>query len=126
MSLIESNTTTLLGLALEAATMRQQAIAHNIANVNTPNYTPIDVRFDEKFAELMTQFKDDRPHAAINLDDYRPAFEKADPDSVAAAPVALDREMSKLSENVLHHQALLKMLNKHFTILNMAVTEGKR
>lgn len=126
MALIESNTTALLSLALEATTMRQQAIAHNIANANSPNYTPIDVRFDEKFSELRTQLKDGNNTMPVSLDDYRPTFEKAAANSVDAAPVALDREMVKLSENVLHHQALLKMLNKHFTILNMAVTEGKR
>jgi len=42
---IEGTTAAVVTLALDAATMRQQAIAANIANVNTPGYRPVRVRF---------------------------------------------------------------------------------
>jgi flagellar basal-body rod protein FlgB len=35
-------------------------------------------------------------------------------------------EMAALSENTLHHQALLKALNKHFALIGNAINEGKR
>jgi flagellar basal-body rod protein FlgB len=58
-----------------------------------------------------------------SLADYRPAFE---PVGEVGDTVALDQEMAALSENTLHHQALLKALNKHFSLLGAAIAEGKR
>jgi flagellar basal-body rod protein FlgB len=34
--------------------------------------------------------------------------------------------MAQLSENTLHHQALLKALNKHLSLMSIAINEGKR
>ena len=40
----------LLGRLISATEMRQRAISHNIANVNTPNYQRIDVEFESQLA----------------------------------------------------------------------------
>ncbi|WP_234970196.1 flagellar basal body rod protein FlgB, partial [Carboxydothermus pertinax] len=45
----------LLKLGIDAATKRQQAIAHNIANVNTPGYRREKVVFEEKVQEFLKQ-----------------------------------------------------------------------
>ena len=42
---VESITTSMLDVALIVATMRHQAIASNIANVNTEGYVPKSVNF---------------------------------------------------------------------------------
>lgn len=125
-SIIDSNTVNLLSLALDAAGMRQQAIARNIANANTPGYQRIAVSFESRVAEL-AQALDQGAAPSLTgldgLDGYRPVFEPA---GEAGAPVALDMEMAALSENTLHHQALLKALNKHFALIGSAINEGKR
>jgi flagellar basal-body rod protein FlgB len=125
MPIIESNTTALISLALDATTMRHQAFAHNIANANTPNFTPVSVNFEGRMAEARAVVDSGKNLSLSSLADYRPTFETV-ADSVEGGPVSLDVQVAKMSENVLHHQALLKALNKHFEILSMAATEGKR
>lgn len=125
-SLIDSNTTALLSLALDATSMRHQAIAHNIANANTPGYRPVGVSFEEYMMDARSALAQGRsvPHAATA--NYRTIFELAMIEESGADAVSLDMEVAKLSENTLHHQALLKALNRHFSIIGTAISEGKR
>ena len=48
---IESLTTATLSLALDAATLRQQAIAANIANAGVEGYERLGVAFEEQLAQ---------------------------------------------------------------------------
>ena len=120
-SALDSNTTTLLGLALDAASMRQQAIAQNIANVNTPGYRRASVSFEERMVALAGEPPRGKPSLS-QLESLRPTLHFDE----ATAPVQLDREMTDLSATVLHQQALLKVLNKQFELLGLAINEGKR
>lgn len=121
--LIDSNTVGLLSLALDATGMRQQAIAQNIANVNTPGYQRMGVSFESRLDELKQEVRQGGAPSLAGLAAYRPQFEAA---GAAGEAVTLDLEMASLSENTLHHQALLKVLNKHFALIGSAINEGKR
>ena len=116
------NMTALLSLALDAADMRQQAIAHNIANANTPGYRRASVSFESRMVQMTADLPRGAAPSLTDLSTLRPVLELAD----AAEPVQLDREMTELSETVLHQQALLKALNKQFELIGMAINEGKR
>lgn len=120
-SIVNSNTSAMLGLALDAATLRQQAIAQNIANANTPGYQRVAVTFESRMAQLRDSLQPGQVPSAAQLAPYRPLLEPA-----GQVAVALDTEMAGLSENMLHHQALLKALNKHYALLGLAISEGKR
>lgn len=122
-SAIDNNATALLRLALDAASMRQQAIAHNIANVNTPGYQRIGVGFERQLASMTAALPRGAMPSLAQLIEVRPTVEHA---GNAGGAVQLDREMTELSETVLHQQALLKALNRHFELLGLAVNEGKR
>ena len=125
-SLIDSNISALLSLALDAASMRHQAIAHNIANVNTPGYQAVGVRFEEHMTDARNALAQGRSVSLSDLSHVRPQFFLADEAGTANQPVSLDMEVAKLSENTLHQQALLKALNRHFSIISTAISEGKR
>ena len=43
----------ILGYALDAVTARQQAIAANVANAQTPGYTAVDVGFRQSLAHAL-------------------------------------------------------------------------
>ncbi|MRW94168.1 flagellar basal body rod protein FlgB [Duganella sp. FT80W] len=116
----DSTTVSLLSLALDATAMRQQAIAQNIANVNTPGYQRVGVSFESRVEALRQRLGDGAAPALANLAPYRPQLESSD------SPVSLDMEMASLSENTLHHQVLLKLLNKHYALLGSAINEGKK
>lgn len=119
-SIIDGNTSALLSLALDAAGMRQQAIAHNIANVNTPGYQRVSVSFESRFAAMQ-----DGGGALGDLASLKPTFQYAEPGSPANV-VALDMELAAMSETTLRHQMLLKALNKHFALIGTAISDGKR
>jgi len=124
-SIIDSNTSALLSLALDAAGMRQQAIAQNIANVNTPGYQRMSVSFEARLDALKDSAGKLQAPSLASLGDYRPTFEYA-PDSAEGSGVSLDQEMAQLSENTLHHQVLLKALNRQMSLIGIAINEGKR
>lgn len=125
-SLIDSTTSALLSLALDAASMRHQAIAHNIANANTPGYRPVGVRFEEHMTQARDAVAQGRQVSLSDLSAYRPVFAFSEEGAAGDQAVSLDMEVAKLSENTLHHQALLKALNRHFSIIGAAISEGKR
>jgi flagellar basal-body rod protein FlgB len=122
-NITESSTVSLLSLALDATAMRQQAIARNIANANSPDYQRVGVSFESRVAALRQSVASGQAPSLASLADARPVFETV---GVAGEPVALDTEMAALSENTLHQQVLLKALNKHFALLGSAINEGKR
>lgn len=125
-SLIDNGTAALLGLALDAAGMRHQAIAHNIANANTPGYRPLGVSFESRLGAVKDALERGAGLSPAMLASARPVIDSMS-GAVASggAAVQLDMEIAKLSENTLHHQALLKMLNRHYAIIGAAIGEGK-
>jgi len=123
-SIIDNNTTALLGMAIDAAVMRQQAIAQNIANASTPGYQRVSVIFESRLASMAAAGAPQGSTPSLaDLSNYRPAFEYA---SGPATPIALDMELADMSETVLHHQALMKALGKHLELVSLAINEGKR
>ena len=124
-SIIDSNMSGLLSLALDAAGMRQQAIAQNIANANTPGYQRVSVSFENRLNALRDGAGNLATPSLASLSDLRPTFAFADANAQGSG-VALDQEMAQLSQNTLHHQALLKALDKHLSLMGIAINEGKR
>jgi flagellar basal-body rod protein FlgB len=117
-SAIEFPAVQLLGLALDAASLRQQVIANNIANAGIPDFQPLRVSFEERLSALAAS---NRALAPDGLRQLRPTI-SAD----SGATPAIDQQMVQLSANVLHYRALLKNLNAHFELLSLASNDGRR
>jgi flagellar basal-body rod protein FlgB len=122
-SIVDNNMTALLSLALDATTMRQQAIAQNIANVNTPGYQRVSVSFESRLASMAADLPRGATPSLADLSNFRPAMAYA---SGPSAGIELDRELTEMSETVLRHQALLKALTKQLELIGLAINEGKR
>lgn len=121
-NLVASSTTALLGAALDVTSLRQQAIAQNIANANTPGYRRVMVDFDAQVDGLRRQAGGAQRTAGTPA---RPHIVPvADP--AQANDVSLDLEVADLSDTVLRHQALLKVVSREYAIIGTAITEGKR
>lgn len=121
-NIIDTSTTGLVSLALDAAVLRQQALAQNIANANTPGYRPLRVSFEARVQELVAADGLVEAPDAGRRPQFRPILELAE----EGAQVALDTEVAKLADNTLHHQVLLKALSKHLALIGTAINEGKR
>jgi flagellar basal-body rod protein FlgB len=124
---LESSTSVLLSLALDAAVMRQQAAAQNIANANTPGYRPVSVSFESRMsAERETLARGEKltlPSSQSALAYYRPTLMTS---TVENEAVALDKQVADLAGITLQQQVLLRAVTKHFSLLNLAISEGKR
>lgn len=124
-AILDNNTIALLGAAFDAAGMRQQAIAHNIANANTPGFRRIAVSFEQQFAAVAQRGDRAASLSLADLAGMRPRFVAADPDGADSA-VALDQEVAKLAATTVQQQALIKAVNNQLTLLGSAINEGKR
>jgi len=123
---IESVTTAALQLALDAASLRQQAIAANIANADAQGYAPVRVSFEEQLDEVRRGLADGGSIDALALSAVRPHLVPAATADAAAEPVRLEVEAARLAANGVRHQALVKGLSRHLGILEIAVADGRK
>ncbi len=121
---LEAITTAALSIALDAAALRHQAIAANIANAGTEGYVPVKVSFEEQLEEARQALQSRGRLDASSLAGVQPALE---PVSLGVAPkIMLDAEVADMSANTVHYQALVKGLSRHYAILSAAVSDGKK
>ncbi len=100
---MSDSTIELVSLALDAALMRQTAIATNVANVNTQNYHAIQVNFETQLNEL------------TEIENVKPYYEQSD------QPVSLDEQIALSVKNNTQYRALIKGLNHKLAIMALAV-----
>ena len=125
---IERITTAALSLALDAAAMRQQAIAANIANADVPGYQPVTVDFESQL-DTAQRALDEGGRIDMNmLADVSPRVvnELSLQPSDLSPRVTLDMQMAQLAQNGVQYQALTTALNKQFALMSLAVNDGKR
>ncbi|OQX18685.1 MAG: flagellar basal-body rod protein FlgB [Desulfobulbaceae bacterium A2] len=125
----------LLTKVLDLRTENQQVIAANIANAETPNYSP--ARFD--FAdELQSAVEGSALKSVTTQPGHIPlqaATVEAVEGKVSRSPdrtgigdangVNVDQEMLRLSENQILYEAAVQMLNKKLGLLKYVVRDGK-
>jgi flagellar basal-body rod protein FlgB len=124
-SSIGDSTASLLALALDATTLRQQAIAQNIANIGNASYRRQAVNFEQQLDTLRSTVHAGLPLQTDQIAAVRPHIEVADRSEVAGE-IDVELEAADLSETVLQNQVLLKAVSRHYGLLSLAITEGKR
>jgi flagellar basal-body rod protein FlgB len=122
MSMIDPVTLALVKSALDAGAMRQVAHANNVANASTAGYQPFHVVFEERLDAVREAVHEGRAQE-LNIADLPAAQLQVDE---SARAVSLDQEVAALSQNALQYQALTKALSRHYALLGMAVTDGRR
>lgn len=120
--IFQSDTYVLARKLLDADVVRQQAIASNIANAETPGYHRIDVSPD--FAEqlkaqvqsgdLATASDSITPHLA---DDPNARSVRPDGNSVD-----IEKELLAMNRNMVDHQYLTEVVTYNIKQLKMAIT----
>lgn len=125
---MEAVTTIALGLAMDAASLRQQAIAFNIANADTVGFKPLQVDFEAQLEDARMALQDQGHLDAASLAGVEPRLEvSARPATLGLAPkVMIDLEVAHMAQNAVQYEALAKGLSKHFAILSAAVSDGKK
>lgn len=108
-------TNDLLGQVLTAASLRHRVIAQNVANVNTPGYRRLEVRFEEDLARALA-------NPVAGPAGVRPQVVVSDgPERVDGNTVDIDREMNDLTRNALLYQAAAQILTSRIASLRAAI-----
>lgn len=126
-----------LEAALEAAALRQRAIAHNLANAETPGYARFEVVFEQALAarhaeKARRRLSLARTHPVHMPGPLRPPVRPMavrDTTSLVRndrSNVDMEREMAALSKNQLWHDALLRTLGARIGALQAVISEGRR
>lgn len=118
-----------LALALDAATLRHQVIAGNIAHASTEGYAARQADFDTYLQEarqvLQERGRLDAPTVRALAAASVPVGLRQGPDGQPAT-VRLDEEVADMAQNAVHYQALVRALSRHLSIVALAATDGKR
>ena len=106
-----------LGLqrAIEGAGLRQQVLAQNIANANTPGYRRKDVDFHAALRTAMGEGEPALQNASFSVQTDR-SVTRADGNGVD-----IDTESANLAENGLEYQALVQVARGRLDILDSAI-----
>ena len=110
---------------------RQQVLAHNVANADTPNYRPRDMK-TPSFRELL---RAEGSNFAMHSTDQRhigargpsslfegSAKAQKGAETPAGNAVSLEQEMMKVAQNRLDHELTANLYRKHLDMIRMALS----
>ena len=112
--------TTQLGLeqALSGASLRQRAIANNIANANTAGFKRSDVDFHSALSAALAA-----PDAQSKLEglSFKTETDTSSATRADGNNVDIDQEMANLSQTSLEYQSLVTVSRARLTMLQIAM-----
>lgn len=117
--------------ALDAAALRQRVLASNLANVATPGYRAQGVAFEEMLSSEQSRLR----LQATQPGHLSGAKSAAVPSPLVQArggaagasgvnDVSVEREMTEMTENTLHFQALSLFLSNKYRAIRDAIRPG--
>ena len=128
--------TRLMENSLDAAWLRNEAIAQNIANVDTPGYKRKTVAFEEYLndASKMTRLtgnRTDRRHIPIGETAKipKPAVSENGKNlsmRIDGNNVDIDSEMADMAKNTIKYNTLIQSMNAEFKKLKSVISEGRK
>lgn len=132
MSVLFDRLTATLERSLDFRLERGNVVSANLANVDTPGFTPIELNFDE---QLQQYLNGEMPAGLATTDEGHMSTVLAEPradvefDNFALPnqdgnSVDLDHEMMKLSENQIQYRSSTVFYNKRMALMKYAITEG--
>ena len=112
------NIVDLLEVGMKAERLRQQTIASNIANIETPGYRRLDIKFDELLAKALKS-SDPAKVDAIEAEIYQPQNTLVRSNG---NDVNMEAEVGNLVKNSLRYTAYVRLMQKRFTQIEMAIS----
>lgn len=111
----------ILGTALQASTIKNDAIQNNIANADTPNYKKRDVYFDDV---LKRELDSASTTGVINFDNLKPVM-YSEPFSyrMDGNNVDLNVEMVEMYKNSVKYDTLSQSVMNNYKRINAAMNK---
>jgi flagellar basal-body rod protein FlgB len=105
----------LLEAGIKAEGLRQKTIASNMANMETPGYRRLEVKFEELLAKALAS-------DAADLDDMEPEVYQPESTPVKSNgnDVSMEAEVGELLKNSLRHTAYVRLLRKKLSQIELA------
>lgn len=112
-----SNIVDFLEAGIRAESLRQKAIANNIANLQTPGYRRVDVKFEELLAKSLDS------DGSANLGKAVPELylPKQTPVKSNGNDVSLEAEVGEMVKNTLRHKLFILLLRKKYKAMQAAM-----
>ena len=112
-----SNITDFIEAGLRAEQLKQKVIASKIANLQTPRYRTVDVKFKQLLSKAMDSA------GQVDFDKVKPElYHPADTKVKANGnDVSMENEIGKMVQNSLQHDAYIKLLRKKYKQIEMAI-----
>jgi flagellar basal-body rod protein FlgB len=127
-----SGTINTLQQSLNYSSIKNQTIASNIANVDTPNYKAKDVVFKDVLQnELSSSLAAKRTHPRhLSFDlEQRLSYQTVQRNNTTfnhnGNNVDIDKEMAELAQNQIYYQSLVDRINGKFNSLQTVIKGGR-
>ncbi len=106
-----------LEAGLRAEGLRQKAIASNIANMQTPGYRSIGVKFEQLLAEALDS------DGSVKLSEIEAQIHQLGTTPVKSNgnDVNLEAEIGKMVKNSLRHMAYVRLIGKKYQQIDLAI-----
>ena len=112
-----SNIIDFIEAGIRAESLRQKAIASNVANLQTPGYRRVDVKFKELLSKVMDS------SGAVDFSEIEPEIyqPRQTPVKSNGNDVNLETEVGEMVKNTLRHKAYIRLLNKKYRQIELAI-----
>ena len=136
-SIIGKTVMPLLERCLDAYSLRHKAIANNIANVEVPGYNRVQVQFENKLRQVLTE----RPPVLLTTDPRHISSQSSDIEKISPEVqvdtsesdlngtnnVNIDQEMVDLAKNTLDYSTAASLMRNEFSKYRMVISgSGQR
>ncbi|MEX0822373.1 MAG: flagellar basal body protein [Rhodothermales bacterium] len=108
---METDQLKLLTNAMQAYAWRSKALSSNIANLDTPDYRRMSVKFEESLQEATH-----RIDGAERMSEITPKMQVED------TPPILEDELMELADTQMRTQLASRALREHFDLLRTGIT----
>ena len=126
MGILFNDTIQVLTSMLQGTTLRHEVLSRNIANLETPGYRGQDVSFRTALRSAMLEGPGEPGQAPPEQGPHvRPVIQEEARRSMRqdGNTVDLDRQMVKVAQNAMHHNALIHLMNSRFNLLRLAMRD---
>ena len=110
--------------ALDAAALRQQVIAHNLANANTPRFKRQDVQFEAQLSQALDR-KQTGGESSVSSVAPRVITVGATSTRPDGNNVNMELESVKLAENAIRFEVMSQSVGSYFSGLKMVINGGR-
>ena len=124
-----------LSQALDLRAKRQELLAGNLANVDTPGYQPVDMAFEAALTQALdtggraprlagTDPKHMRAQAQAPQADDTVVLRPDVVDSLDGNGVDLDQEVARFVDNATRYRATAEVIRRRYALMNQILTQA--